>query len=597
MTGISERRLSHATTLATSDADPGDDPRRSVGTPAIRDLLLVTAATLAAFLLRYSLALRSGLSIDEAQPVGIATLPTLSEAARFLARHDSHPPLFYAIVRGWITLSGSSDTALVLLPAALGALLVPALYWAGRTMASPLAGLAAAVLGVLAAAPLEYATLLRPYAVLPVLALVSTCFLWGARARRGRATWAGYVAASALMLWLHAWSLVFLAAQWLVALTYATVHGEWRFVSRLIGAGAIAAGLYLPWVPYLLNQVRSVGYPGLEIPFPYRLALAVIALGHASLGLERGVPTFARYSFAVAAAIYIAWTAAHLGVIAMVGRRGSERRADGRSWAASLLLAVPVTAATLAAALAAWSNLLHERCFVMLAPLPLLALGWGIAEIARASRPAFAAVLAAFVGGYLIWPIQGIPRKSNARELAAAISASARPGDLLLEVPGYRALALDRYFPADHPQLDYPVPSAEPITRYDRYWERLAAPAALETARTVLVGIHARGRGVWLISDRRFVASRWLRELGARPALWQIEAERTQQLRAYLDREYGRPGTPLYVDVGAASEQLAAIYYSGRAVARRDPAPGGPQEPITGWSAPREESGRGATRR
>ncbi|HKP29878.1 MAG TPA: hypothetical protein VJU15_10765, partial [Gemmatimonadales bacterium] len=72
------------------------------------ELLPLIGIVAAGFAVRLSHALASGLWRDEALAVDIALLPSLRDVTDFLVHHESHPPLYYLLLRGWIMIAGAS---------------------------------------------------------------------------------------------------------------------------------------------------------------------------------------------------------------------------------------------------------------------------------------------------------------------------------------------------------------------------------------------------------------------------------------------------------------------------------------------------------
>src|SRR5512135_228648 len=69
---------------------------------------------------------------DEGYSVWFAT-HSLGQMA-LLTAQDIHPPLYYALLHGWIRLFGAGPVALRLLSVIFGVLTIPAIYLAGRQM-------------------------------------------------------------------------------------------------------------------------------------------------------------------------------------------------------------------------------------------------------------------------------------------------------------------------------------------------------------------------------------------------------------------------------------------------------------------------------
>ena len=66
---------------------------------------LVVAITLIGGVLRVLLLRQKGMWLDETFSVWLAN-HSVSEMLRWIARIDQHPPLYYLLLNGWITLKG-----------------------------------------------------------------------------------------------------------------------------------------------------------------------------------------------------------------------------------------------------------------------------------------------------------------------------------------------------------------------------------------------------------------------------------------------------------------------------------------------------------
>ncbi|MBX6364999.1 MAG: glycosyltransferase family 39 protein [Gemmatimonadetes bacterium] len=481
---------------------------------------VVAALTVVAFLLRCVPALRSGMYNDEAQLLGILRLGGWPEILRFLRLHESHPPLFYALVAVWQAVFGAGDAAAIMLPVLLGAALVPLGYAVARDIGSAKGAVAAAALAAVCPALVEHSTYLRPYSLLPLLGLASSYFLWRALARGGRGVWAGYVATTAALLWTHAASVILLLGQGAVAMLRLVPRREWRLLAGWALTQAAVALLFLPWLPALLHQARAVGYPPFGLSLPYRLIYGARMAAMAVFSTEKGFLASAGLAAPVAAALGLGWVAAHLAVLGLpTGTPDAAARSDDRRWTRLVLLGAPLGALLAAAVLSGRANLLHERCFVLLTPLLMVALGLKLGELADRSRAA-AALLGALVLGAYAAIAAATPPRSNSRELAAVLNAEVRPGDLLVEVPGNFATGLHRYLRPGNARIDFPAPGPEPVTRYDGFWDRLRDPAALERTRRAAAPARAgrpRGGGAPAAPPRRARAPRGRARAGAPP--------------------------------------------------------------------------------
>jgi hypothetical protein len=242
----------------------------------------------------------------------------VGEVVRYVADGgvEDNPPAFYVLAE---LSSHLGDPAVWLrLPSVvLGTLTVPALHAAGRLVAGPRAGIAAAGLWVLSPFVLFYGTEGRAYATLAFCVTASTLALLAALRTGRRGWWVAYALAVCAALYSHYTAVFVLAAQ--AAWAFAAHPGARR---PLVLATAAAAVAYLPWIPALIEQgrdesarvigafypvtLRSVG-EGLARPFcchPYvdssdlpgpvglaLLATGALVLAAATVSAPRGRPS------------------------------------------------------------------------------------------------------------------------------------------------------------------------------------------------------------------------------------------------------------------------------------------------------------------
>ncbi len=211
------------------------------------------------------LALRAGqlhfqpLWWDEGYSVWFATHSLAQMAA--LTAEDIHPPLYYALLHGWIGLLGAGPISLRLLSVLCGALAIPAIDAAGRRLFAPRVGLLAA--GLLAIHPLHiyYSQEVRMYGLVALLSIGALATAWGMIGRSGQAANRPVGKAASV-------AYVLLAAAALYTQYYAvflpiglTVYALWRWrhervvLARWLAAQAAVALLYLPWVLYAAGRL------------------------------------------------------------------------------------------------------------------------------------------------------------------------------------------------------------------------------------------------------------------------------------------------------------------------------------------------------
>ena len=164
------------------------------------------SCTLVGLVLRIAMARRGGLWCDEAQFLWIVRIPTFGGMIDFLRHHESHPPLFYILMRWWLSVFGDSEPAALALPVLCGVALIPAAYYVGNRVFAGWTGVIAALL--VATAPLLaiYSGYVRPYSLLPLLCLGSVHLLSRRIGGAGTTTWAAQAIINLAMLLTHNWA-------------------------------------------------------------------------------------------------------------------------------------------------------------------------------------------------------------------------------------------------------------------------------------------------------------------------------------------------------------------------------------------------------
>lgn len=465
----------------------------------------MAALVVGAILLRVWAASRSGLWRDEAQFLWIVRRPA-GRILSFLRWHESHPPLFYLVMRAWQGLFGDSETTALALTILLGVVLVPVMYLIAVRLLSPRTGWIAAVLAAFSPTLVRHSALVRPYSLLPLLCLVSVFFLWralrpdAAPGRAGGRYWALYAASTLALLFTHNWTWLVWGAQGAVSLAVLLLGLAPRKAIRPWLAAQIAVLLgYSVWASALLRQLRGAGY-GPSAGFSPLKPLGILAK------FAFGLPDSAALA---AAALLIAFLA-----IRQLRRRARETPAapflsDGRRLGIVLFLCVPLVATAAAALLSRRTDLLIPWTMVTIAPCLILVTAHGIASVGGPGRgkwaPAALTFLLALAHLVINQRLQG-QVKSNAREIAALVAARARPGDLIVIAPEWIASSFNYYFPGREKgapeQINYPYAGWKGAIHYDNRDLPLLDPGIRASIRARLEGAHRVGRRVWLVVER-----------------------------------------------------------------------------------------------
>jgi uncharacterized membrane protein len=202
---------------------------------------------------------------------------------------DIHPPFYYLALRGWRELLGETEFGLRSFSAFAGILTVALTFALGRQFQRPVLRkgwpgqivlLAAVLLAAINPALIYYSQETRMYALLALLAALSTLLLWRwLNSRRGLAWAAGYILAASAGLYTHYFFPAVLLFQnllviiWLFrsfrALMFSPLQltGKrpirktiWQWLAMM----ALLLLIYLPWLPVFWRQAG--GRPTTRVP-------------------------------------------------------------------------------------------------------------------------------------------------------------------------------------------------------------------------------------------------------------------------------------------------------------------------------------------
>jgi 4-amino-4-deoxy-L-arabinose transferase-like glycosyltransferase len=216
---------------------------------------------------------------DEGYSVWFAT-NSLGEMLADTAR-DIHPPLYYALLHGWITLVGARPESLRLFSVMIGTLTVALIYAVARRLGGERAGFIAAFLLVISPFHIYYSQEVRMYGLVTFfgLASIGLAARWigepaGEReGEKGATRWllgAGYVGATAAAMYSQYYAAFLPLAQ----TTYVLAQGRRarRVLIPWLMAQVVLAILYLPWLLYAGPLL--VGYVAQKVVLDADRALA-----------------------------------------------------------------------------------------------------------------------------------------------------------------------------------------------------------------------------------------------------------------------------------------------------------------------------------
>jgi hypothetical protein len=436
-------------------------------------LLLACIAALAAYF-RFSALGRDGLWLDELWSVRAATRESWAGLLHEV-RVDVHPPLYFAMLRIWMSVLGTGEAVLRSLSGVAGIGAVVVVGFLGRRLAGSAAGLAGAALQATAPFAILMDREARANSWMSFLAILGfwLCSAVGLRGWR----WFAYLLVAAALPWIHLFGVFAVVAHGIwVASEAHTADGRTK-VAHWGAAAALAALSFVPWVPSLRAQGGTfTARQWYALPEGDTLAWLLPDIA--------GGPG--------AAAMLV------IGVVLVLA--GGEQARLARLTAAGVLaqIAIP-TALSLT-----WAPFLRDRNVLALLPVLCLAAGAGYARV-RAGWMWVLLVAASFALNYVRSRFTG-PREEW-REAAQFALERWKPGDGF--DANYRWL-WDYYVPQiedganpegrtwilrAHDDLEVPRDAADHVVVEKRFVQAYVALVDMRT-HEVAVG-HDLGPPVW----------------------------------------------------------------------------------------------------
>lgn len=415
---------------------------------------------------------------DEAAAFHLATSPTLAEV---VARHESFPPPFFFLVRGWTAALGGSDFSLRLFGLLVGLGLLALLWWSVRTAAGTVPLLALALVAVNPSV-LLFGDSLRGYGLGTVAIVAAFGAFARLAARPDRRSIALAAAAALVSVQLLFFNAALLLALGLAAVGVGILRRRPRVVLAVMAIGAAAALSLVLWIePVLATRSWS---RLLEVP----------------VGPREIFGEMARTASAPVGALGWVWLL--LAALALVPHRKNEEdgeeRKDARRFA---LLALP------GLVLAQWGFMeilgYAPRPWYFLAFLAVAAVALDVrlsaSRLWRAARLGVA-VLAVLA---LALPVTALARvrMTNVDLVTARIAAEAAPGDLVVLTPWYMGISYLRYARGSTPWMTLPDLPDHRIHRFDLLQSRMAEPDPIAGVLGAVERTLRSGHRVWVAGE------------------------------------------------------------------------------------------------
>jgi len=411
---------------------------------------------------------RSDLWLDEALTVNIARLP-VHEIPAYLKR-DGAPPLYYVLLHYWTGAFGTSDMAVRSLAGVFGIATIPLAWLAGQRLGGRTAAWAAMLLVGTSPFAVHYDTEARMYSLVALLTVLGFLALDRTLRNPRAGNLVAVAAVTGLLLYTHYWS-IYLLGTTLVWLGFQAWRGrpEWRRGARsALAAAAVGCVTFLPWVPIFLFQSKHTGTPWATPASFAAMVNAVASFAGGSTSQGRAL-----------ALLFFALTG--LGLFGMATDR-LHIDLDIRTRRTGRPLAVVVTGTLVAAIIGGLaSNSAFDARYASVVFIPLIlmvSLGLTVFQ----DRHVRVSVLALAMALGLAASVPNvITNRTQAGQVAAAINATAKPGDVIAYCPDQLGPAVDRLLPAGRfRQVSFPRGSGPAFVNWVDYAAavRAASPVA-----------------------------------------------------------------------------------------------------------------------
>ena len=377
---------------------------------------------------------RSDLWLDEALTVNIAAQP-LHELPSYL-RRDGAPPLFYLLLHFWMGWFGTSDLAVRSLSGVLGVATLPLAWLAGRRIGGRAGGCATLLL--LASSPfaVRYDTETRMYALVVLLTVLGLISLERALRVPRVGTLVAVGAVTGLLLYTQYWSIYLIGATsaWLAWRAWRGSPPHRGGARWSLAAMAIGCLTFVPWLPIFLFQSHHTGTPWAT---PASFATMVGAVEAFTGGTDNAGRALNLIFFSLVA----------LGLFGVAVDRHHiqlDIRGHPPGRAIGIVVGGTLAAATVGGILS--NSTLQARYASVVFLLVVLLAAIGLTTVG--DRRVRAALLATVVIAGLAESIPNVTaNRTQAGEVAAAIAAHGRTGDVVAYCPDQLGPAVNRLLP------------------------------------------------------------------------------------------------------------------------------------------------------
>jgi mannosyltransferase len=425
---------------------------------------------------------RSPLWLDEALSVNIAKL-SFSDLVTAL-RQDGHPPLYYLVLKVWMSFFGSGDTSVRALSGVFGVAHIALAWLVGSRIGHRLhvvhAGWLAGAVTALTPFAVRYSTETRMYALIMMLVLLGWWALDTSVRRRSVPATVTLALVTALLVWTQYWAIYLVAVTWL-GLAWWVVIRRSSAARWALGAVTVGAATFIGWLGVFFDQVRTTGTPWAPPARPTVTASASIV----DLG-----------GFSADAALF-GMLVCVVGVLGVVGhRRVDVGPADDPrdaplelTWSGERGLHREAAIAIGALAVGSVATFVGRSAFAsryvaIVVPIVLVFAGVGVARLRGwAQLSVFGLLVVAAIPG-IAYNVR--TDRTQGREVAQLINELAAPNDLVVICPDQMGPATQRSLRSDVRVGSYPNLTSPLLVDWRNYATRNRSIDPLVAARSII---------------------------------------------------------------------------------------------------------------
>lgn len=442
-------------------ASPAVQVARPPITPLVRSRagwLALGAAVLVGIVFRlYS---QSDLWLDEALSANIAALP-LGDLLDQL-EVETHPPLYYLLLHGWMAVFGEGDLAVRSLSGVFALATLPLFWVAAKRYGGRPTAVAGTVLLATSPFAVRYATEVRMYSLAMLLVVAGWLAVRAALEKPTTGRLAAVAACSGLLALTHYWAFYLLGALGLYLLV--RWLREKDGAQRKVLLGLVAGGiLFLPWLPSFLEQMGGSGTPWGRPDRPTTIfAITVTDWG----GGPNGEAQFLGLGLVLLVGLGLFGRAVSDSVIEFDLRTRPFARPEVIVGTGTIVIAALAGYAT--------GSAFASRYTAVVFPILLLVAALGAGIIRDARIRAGLLVVLALLG--LIGSVRNFrsPRTQGG-DIGAYITAQGQPGDVVAFCPDQLGPSTMRHVPDDRIGMAFPEGTDPRFVDWVDYEERMDA--------------------------------------------------------------------------------------------------------------------------